>query len=69
MRHNEESFFRFALRMSAAHKQYFLELHSPNESRQDEFAAEAEASLAEQSRIEASDKLSFDEYLSRYFAG
>jgi glutamate--cysteine ligase len=69
MRHNEESFFRFALRMSGAHKQYFLELYSPNESRQDEFAAEAEASLAEQSRIEASDSLTFDEYLSRYFAG
>ncbi len=69
MRHNEESFFRFALRMSGAHKQYFLELYSPNESRQDEFAAEAEASLAEQSRIEASDSLSFDEYLARYFAG
>ena len=69
MRHNEESFFRFALRMSGAHKQYFLELYSPNESRQDELAAEAEASLAEQSRIEASDSLTFDEYLARYFAG
>ena len=41
---------------------------SPNESRQDEFAAEAEASLHEQLRVEASDTLSFDDYLSRYFA-
>jgi glutamate--cysteine ligase len=69
MRDNEESFFRFALRMSKTHKQYFLETYSPNESRQDEFAAEAEESLAEQGRIEASDTISFDEYLARYMAG
>jgi glutamate--cysteine ligase len=68
MRTNEESFFNFALRMSKLHKSYFLDLYSPNESRQDEFAAEAETSLAEQSRVEASDTLSFDEYLARYFA-
>jgi len=54
--------------MSTLHKSYFLELYSPNESRQDEFAAEAEASLHEQSRVEASDTLSFDDYLTRYFA-
>jgi glutamate--cysteine ligase len=69
MRTNEESFFRFALRMSALHKSYFLELYSPNESRQDEFAGEAEASLHEQARIESADRISFDEYLARYFAG
>ena len=68
MRTNEESFFNFALRMSTLHTSYFLDLYSPNESRQDEFAAEAEASLREQSRVEASDTLSFDDYLSRYFA-
>jgi glutamate--cysteine ligase len=65
---NEESFFNFALRMSQIHKSYLLDLYSPNESRQDEFAAEAEESLQAQARIEATDKLSFDEYLARYFA-
>jgi hypothetical protein len=55
--------------MSALHKSYFLELHSPNESRQDEFAGEADASLHEQARIESADRISFDEYLARYFAG
>jgi glutamate--cysteine ligase len=69
MRTNEESFFDFALRMSQAHKSYLLDLFSPNESRQDEFAAEADASLHAQARIEAADKLSFDEYLAQYFAG
>jgi glutamate--cysteine ligase len=68
MRTNEESFFHFALRMSKLHKSYFLDLYSPNESRQDEFAAEAEASLIEQERVEKSDTLSFDDYLARYFA-
>jgi glutamate--cysteine ligase len=68
MRTNEESFFSFALRMSQQHKAYFLDLYSPNESRQDEFALEAEASLVEQSRVEAADTISFEEYLARYFA-
>jgi glutamate--cysteine ligase len=68
MRTNDESFFHFALRMSQLHKSYLLELDSPNESRQDEFAAEAEVSLAEQARVEASDTISFDQYLARYFA-
>ncbi len=68
MRTNEESFFNFALRMSQMHKSYLLELFSPNESRQDEFAGEAQESLQAQSRIEAEDRLSFDEYLGRYFS-
>jgi glutamate--cysteine ligase len=68
MRTNEESFFEFALRMSQVHKSYFLELFSPTEARQQEFIAEAEASLDEQARIEAADTLTFDEYLAQYFA-
>jgi glutamate--cysteine ligase len=68
MRANEESFFDLALRMSRLHKSYFLELFSPNESRQDEFAAEAQQSLEAQARIEAADAISFDAYLHKYFA-
>ena len=64
-----ESFFKFALRMSMQHKAYFLELYSPNETRQAEFAAQAESSLAEQAKVEAQDNLDFDRYLARYFAG
>jgi glutamate--cysteine ligase len=69
LRTTGESFFNFALRMSKQHKAYFLELYSPNEARQTEFAAQAEASLAEQSRVESEDRLDFDQYLGRYFAG
>jgi glutamate--cysteine ligase len=64
-----ESFFKFALRMSRQHKEYFLQLYSPNEARQAEFGAQAETSLAEQARLEAADTLDFEQYLARYFAG
>jgi glutamate--cysteine ligase len=63
-----ESFFDLALRMSAAHKAYFLDLYPPNEERLREFAGEAQESLAAQRRIEASDTGTFEQYLSRYFA-
>jgi glutamate--cysteine ligase len=63
-----ESFFDLALRMSATHKAYFLDLYPPNEERLVEFRREAEESLAQQARIEASDRGTFEEYLARYFA-
>jgi glutamate--cysteine ligase len=62
-----ESFFELALRMSAAHKAYFLELYPPNQERLSEFAQEASESLLAQRRIEARDKGTFEEYLARYF--
>ncbi|MEQ1581134.1 MAG: glutamate--cysteine ligase [Steroidobacteraceae bacterium] len=63
-----DSFFDFALRMSSAHKSYFLELYPPNEQRLQEFRAAADESLKQQAAIEAADKVGFDEYLARYFA-
>jgi glutamate--cysteine ligase len=63
-----ESFFDLALRMSATHKAYFLDLYPPNEERLREFSQEAEDSLAAQQRIEAADRGTFAEYLARYFA-
>ena len=62
-----EPFFDLALRMSATHKEYFLDLYPPNEARLQELAAEAEESLARQRAIEAADKGTFDEFLARYF--
>ena len=64
----DESFFDLALRMSATHKAYFLELYPPNGERLAEFAREAEESLGKQREIETSDQGSFEEYLARYFA-
>jgi glutamate--cysteine ligase len=63
-----DSFFDFALRMSSAHKAYFLGLHPPNEQRLQEFRSAADESLEKQAAIEAADSVGFDEYLARYFA-
>ena len=62
-----ESFFDLALRMSAMHKAYFLELYTPNAERLSELAAEAEESLRAQSQLESRQTESFEEYLARYF--
>lgn len=68
LENTEESFFALALRMSQAHKAYFLDLHEPNAARLEEFAVAANESLAVQDRLERSDSGSFQEYLARYFA-
>jgi hypothetical protein len=53
--------------MSKVHQSYFKDLFSPNPARQLEFAAEATESLERQAHLEAADRLSFDDYLQRYF--
>jgi len=63
-----ESFPELALRMSAMHKAYFLDLYAPNEERLREFSREARDSLAAQKAIEAADRGTFEQYLARYFA-
>jgi len=63
-----ESFRELALRMSATHKAYFLDLYAPNPARLEELAAEAEESHLRQRAIEAADTMSFEEYVARYFA-
>jgi glutamate--cysteine ligase len=68
MRQTGESFFQLALRMSKLHKDYFLGLYPPNESRLGEFAAEAQESLEAQRSIEATDAQNFDAYLAHYLA-
>ncbi len=68
MRQTGETFFELALRMSKLHKDYFLGLYPPNESRLSEFGAAARESLAAQQRIEASDRVDFDAYLAQYLS-
>jgi glutamate--cysteine ligase len=68
MRQTGETFFQLALRMSNLHKDYFLGLYPPNESRLGEFAAEARDSLEAQRSIEASDRTDFDSYIARYLS-
>jgi glutamate--cysteine ligase len=68
MRQTGESFFQLALRMSKLHKDYFLGLYPPNESRLAEFAAAARESHEAQRAVEAADDTNFDSYLARYLA-
>jgi glutamate--cysteine ligase len=68
MRQTGETFFQLALRMSKLHKDYFLGLYPPNESRLGEFAAEARESREAQRSIEAADDTDFDAYLAHYLA-
>jgi glutamate--cysteine ligase len=68
MRLTGETFFQLALRMSKLHKDYFLGLYPPNESRLAEFAAAAQDSHEAQRAIEAADNTNFDTYLARYLA-
>jgi glutamate--cysteine ligase len=62
-----ESFFQMALRVSRAHRDYFIELHAPNDARLAEFAAEASESLLKQTALEAAQRESFESYLASYF--
>jgi len=67
LRETGESFFDFAMRKSLEHQTYFLS--RPLERRMArEFEQTAARSLREQNAMEASDDLSFDEYLESYFA-
>jgi len=63
-----ESFIDLALRMSAMHKAYFLDLYTPNPERLAELGAAAAESLRQQRALEARDKEPFESYLARYFA-
>jgi glutamate--cysteine ligase len=64
---HEEGFFQFTQRMSQQHQRYFLDL--PLDAAQARnFDATATRSLAEQQAIEAADRISFDEFLRKYFA-
>ena len=67
LRARSEAFFEFAMRKSEEHRATLLAAALPA-GRQATLAAEAAASLRAQREIEAADRLSFAEYLERYFA-
>ena len=67
MREKGEGFFHFAQRMSKQHRHYFNQQTASSEDQQ-LLAQEAKDSWRRQHEIEASDTLSFDEFLESYFA-
>lgn len=68
LRDTGESFFDLALRTSATHKAYFLDLYQPNEAVLRRFAEEAEESLQKAEAMAAAPRGDFDQYLADYFS-
>ncbi len=64
----KEAFFHFALRLSQQHRDYFAELHVPNEAQLEAFRRDAAESHDTQREIERDDDLPFDEFVSRWFS-
>ena len=67
LRARSEAFFEFAMRKSEEHRATLLAAALPA-GRRAALDAEAAASLRAQREIESADRLSFTEYLDRYFA-
>jgi glutamate--cysteine ligase len=61
-----ESFFAFAMRLSATHRSHFTAVEMSDERRQ-EFERMAAKSWLRQREIESTDEVTFDDYLRRYF--
>lgn len=63
------SFFELGLALAEKHRDYFRSIARLSDAREAEFEKEAHSSLLRQREIEAADRIGFDEYLARYFAG
>ena len=67
LRKEDCSFFEFGMSMAKSHRDYFRSITALTDDRRKAMASEAADSLARQKSIEASDEISFDEYLEKYF--
>jgi glutamate--cysteine ligase len=67
MRERKESFIEFALRLAHQHRAHYLAQALASEKRR-ELDQLAQASLAEQVQIEASDQIPFEQYRQHYLA-
>lgn len=61
-------FFDFAMGVAVSHRDYFTATEPVPPARVSLLEMEADESIVKQHAIEAADDMSFDEYLSRYFA-
>jgi glutamate--cysteine ligase len=69
MRARKTSYVAFAQHQSTAHQRYFRTEYVLAPERLAELERQAQESLRAQAQLEASDTVSFDEYLRRYFEG
>jgi len=65
---SQASFFEFALDLARHNQRYFSSITPMPPQRAEQMQREAEESIQRQRDIEASDDVSFEEYLARYFA-
>ncbi len=68
LRQNRTGFFQFAMTNAQGHKEYFSEIEPLEGSRLRLYEDEARDSVERQKKIEASDTLSFEEYLANYYS-
>jgi len=68
LRASGEGFSTWARQVSSAHRRHFMEVAPVDAPTLGQLAQAAEDSLAEQQRIEASDRGTFEQYLARWFA-
>jgi glutamate--cysteine ligase len=67
MKANKEAFFPFSMRYARQHHEYF-DAFELNEDVQQLFENQTRTSIEQQTYLESSDTVSFDEYLANYFA-
>jgi glutamate--cysteine ligase len=68
LREQGMSFFDYAYATAHKHRDYFDAITPMPDERYSEFEAEVLRSIERQNEIEASDRISFDQYLANYFA-
>jgi glutamate--cysteine ligase len=67
LRETNAGFCEFILSVARGHRDYFASITPLLDERREQFETEVLQSLNRQAEIEASDQLSFDEYLSTYY--
>jgi glutamate--cysteine ligase len=68
LRQDGTGFFHFAMKCALGHKEYFADLAALTDDQLHLYEDEASESIRRQQEIEASDEVSFDEYLLQYFS-
>ncbi len=68
LRQNKTGFFQSAMANAQGHKEYFSEIEPLEGDRLGIYEDEARDSIERQKKIEASDKLSFEQYLANYYS-
>ena len=66
LREQNISFYQLSMNLAQQHKQQLMA--NPNQAMAAQYQALAKQSIAEQAKIEADDKISFDDYIAQYYS-